>query len=237
MSAPSSAGGARTARGPLRVGELVIDPVTRQVRVGDRDGRAGEQGVRAAAGPGDRAETGLHEGGAAPRRLGLPIDGPDADARLSREPPAAKARPGGRAVRLQLLGRRLSPGRRVNGDLAGPQAQAEPGAPRAAAARSRRWPCWTTARGSVPASTPPGDARRGLMELASCALSELDGAVNGDAVRARTACRQLPRLVHAALERWRTRHHGAWRDQALLGRRPGPCRAAIRSRWRRRSTT
>ena len=55
----------------------------------------------------------------------------------------------------------------------------------------------------VPASTPPGDARRGLLELASCALSELDGAVNGDAVGRERRVVSTRDLVHAALERWR----------------------------------
>jgi hypothetical protein len=55
----------------------------------------------------------------------------------------------------------------------------------------------------VPAASPPGAARRGLLELASSALAELDSAVNGgeplDEHR-RVSCREL---VLASLERWR----------------------------------
>jgi signal transduction histidine kinase len=49
----------------------------------------------------------------------------------------------------------------------------------------------------------PGSARRGLLELARCALAELDGEVNG---RSDTAApREVPfrELLHASLERWR----------------------------------
>jgi signal transduction histidine kinase len=54
----------------------------------------------------------------------------------------------------------------------------------------------------VPAASAPGAARRGLLELAACALDELDRAVNGGERRVarRVSCREL---VHAALERWR----------------------------------
>ena len=56
----------------------------------------------------------------------------------------------------------------------------------------------------MPASSPPGAARRGLLELASAALAELDGAVNGRSaprpVR-EVSCREL---VLASLERWRS---------------------------------
>ena len=56
----------------------------------------------------------------------------------------------------------------------------------------------------VPASSPPGAARRGLLELASAALVELDGAVNGGSaprpVR-EVSCREL---VLASLERWQS---------------------------------
>jgi len=57
--------------------------------------------------------------------------------------------------------------------------------------------------GGLPAASPPNSARRGLLELAVCALDELDGAVNGGngrPVARRVSCREL---VHAALERWR----------------------------------
>jgi signal transduction histidine kinase len=54
-----------------------------------------------------------------------------------------------------------------------------------------------------PAASPPAASRRGLLEVASSALRDLDGAVNGDA-RAREprrfSCREV---VLAAIERWR----------------------------------
>ena len=90
--------------GPLRIGELVIDPATRSVRVGERDGRAGEQGVRAAADAGRRAAPGLQQGGAAARRLGLPLAGPHPDPRLARQPPAAKARSRATAASCSIAG-------------------------------------------------------------------------------------------------------------------------------------
>jgi signal transduction histidine kinase len=56
--------------------------------------------------------------------------------------------------------------------------------------------------GGAPAAAPPVAARRGLLELAVCALEDLDRAVNGG-VRGtprRVSCREL---VHASLERSR----------------------------------
>src|SRR5215204_977584 len=58
-------------------------------------------------------------------------------------------------------------------------------------------------RGATPASSSPGAARRGLLELALAALEELDREVNGGTrgeVRRRVSCREL---VLAAVERWR----------------------------------
>ena len=59
------------------------------------------------------------------------------------------------------------------------------------------------AQAGVPPASPPGAARRGLLELALCALEQLDSEVNG-APKApelrRVSCREL---VHASLERWR----------------------------------
>ena len=55
----------------------------------------------------------LHQGRAVARRLGLPLAGPDPHPRLARQPPAAQARSGWRALRLQLLGRRLQAARGV----------------------------------------------------------------------------------------------------------------------------
>ena len=56
--------------GPIRVGELIVDPLRRKVTVGDREVRAGEEGVHAAAGPRRRPDPGLLQGGAAARRSG-----------------------------------------------------------------------------------------------------------------------------------------------------------------------
>jgi signal transduction histidine kinase len=60
-----------------------------------------------------------------------------------------------------------------------------------------------------PPVTGPGGARRGLLELAVCALEELDATVNGSSRRQisrRVSCREL---VLAALERWRPAAGGA----------------------------
>jgi signal transduction histidine kinase len=56
---------------------------------------------------------------------------------------------------------------------------------------------------SAPSASAPGGARRGLLELAACALEELDAVVNGFSRRSvsrRISCREL---VLASLERWR----------------------------------
>src|SRR5205085_7406638 len=77
------------------------------------DRPAGE-GVRAAAEARFRAEPRLHEGGAAARRLGLPLDRQDADPGLARVAPAPQARPRRRrAVRRQRVGGGLQAARRL----------------------------------------------------------------------------------------------------------------------------
>ena len=101
--------------GPLRVGEIVVDPSRREVRVAGEPVAAREQGVQPAADARLRADPGVHQGRAAARRLGLSLAGPDPDARLARQPPAAQARSRGRALRGQLLGRRLPAHRRARG--------------------------------------------------------------------------------------------------------------------------
>jgi signal transduction histidine kinase len=58
-------------------------------------------------------------------------------------------------------------------------------------------------RGSRPAAAPPGASRRGLLELATSALQDLDGALNGGMPPSeprRFSCRES---VMACLERWR----------------------------------
>jgi signal transduction histidine kinase len=55
-----------------------------------------------------------------------------------------------------------------------------------------------------PAAAPPVAGRRGLLEVASSALEDLDGALNGDASSRparRFSCREV---VLACLERWRS---------------------------------
>jgi hypothetical protein len=58
-------------------------------------------------------------------------------------------------------------------------------------------------RGDRPAAAPRGASRRGLLELATTALQDLDGALNGGAPprpQRRFSCRES---VMACLERWR----------------------------------
>lgn len=58
-------------------------------------------------------------------------------------------------------------------------------------------------RGDRPVAAPRGASRRGLLELATSALQDLDGALNGGAQprpRRRFSCREA---VMACLERWR----------------------------------
>ena len=103
------------AQGALRVGELEIDPPSREVRLRGRADRALAEGVRAAAHAGRRAHAGVHEGGAAAQRLGLPLDRLDADAGLARVPAAAEARRDGDRFVRQRVGRRLPADRRAGG--------------------------------------------------------------------------------------------------------------------------
>ena len=58
-------------------------------------------------------------------------------------------------------------------------------------------------RSGRPAAAPPVASRRGLLELASTALQDLDGAVNGEVAAPparRFSCREV---VFACLDRWR----------------------------------
>ena len=60
----------RAARGRCRVGEIVVDPARRKVWVGEREVRALQQGVLAAARPRLRSAPGLLQAGAARGRSG-----------------------------------------------------------------------------------------------------------------------------------------------------------------------
>ena len=71
------------------------------------------QGVRPPARARGRPVAGLHQAGAAGRDLGSRNGEQDPHPRLAREPAAPQARSRGRALRRQLLGRRLPPPRRV----------------------------------------------------------------------------------------------------------------------------
>ena len=82
---------ARMQRGRLRVGELEIDPAARATHAARAPGRAGGEGVRAAADARVGAHARVHEGGAAARRLGLPVARLDAHAGLARVPAARRS--------------------------------------------------------------------------------------------------------------------------------------------------
>ena len=90
--------------GPLRVGEIFVDPVAARGHGRRRAGEAREQGVQPPAHARRRAAPGVHQGRAAARRLGLSLDGPHADARLARQPAAAQARPASRAATSSTAG-------------------------------------------------------------------------------------------------------------------------------------
>ena len=96
---------AGATRGGRQVGELRIDPVSREVTLRGAPGRAVGEGVRAAAHARRGADARLHQGGAPARRLGLQADGLHAHARLAREPAAAQAgRRGGRRWIVNVWG-------------------------------------------------------------------------------------------------------------------------------------
>src|SRR5947207_3019646 len=61
----------------------------------------------------------LPDGRAAAGRVGVPVDGDDADARQPCLPAAAQARGPRRPVRRERVGRRVSPGRRARGGSGG----------------------------------------------------------------------------------------------------------------------
>ena len=208
--------------GPLRVGEIIVDPARREVRVGGRPVAAREQGVRAAARARLRADAGLHQGGAAARRLGVSLDGPDPHARLARQPAATQARPRVGPLRRQLLGRRLPADRRrrpmlepiaESAALAWPLALTlrcgrgrRPGARRAAAATALnralhelRRPLQALALRRRSAARPAP----ATLELALAALADLDREVNGGRAGAPARPVAARALAEAAVERWR----------------------------------
>src|ERR1019366_3015739 len=100
--------------GRVRVGPLELDPLGRQVWLdggpgGARGGAGGpvEEGVRAAAGAGRRADACVHARGAAARGVGLSVTRDHAYSRRSRRAAAQKARRGRGPVHCQRLGCRV----------------------------------------------------------------------------------------------------------------------------------
>ena len=100
----------------LAAGPLAVDRATRTRDRARPDGRALGEGVRAAGQARHAAHARLHQGGAAARRLGLPVARAHAHARLARLAPAPQARAGRcRGLRAQRVGRRLPADRRLRG--------------------------------------------------------------------------------------------------------------------------
>jgi signal transduction histidine kinase len=77
-------------------------------------------------------------------------------------------------------------------------------------------------RGGRPAAAPQGASRRGLLELVSSALQDLDGELNGGAPQRpsrRFSCRES---VMACLERWRPQAVGAGGIRVYWDAGPAP---------------
>ena len=92
----------------MTAGEVEIDRPTRRVTVAGQRVAPADEGVRAVAEARERSPSGVHERRALARRLGLPLDRPDAHARLAR---FATAPPPRRRLRTKRVGRRLLPTR------------------------------------------------------------------------------------------------------------------------------
>ena len=108
-------GGHRTLE-RVEAGELVVDRRTRRVTVRGELGRRRRPGVRARRAARERPASSVHEGRAAPGRVGLPLARPDAHAGQPRLAAAAQALPrAGRPLRRQRVGGGL-PAARLTGD-------------------------------------------------------------------------------------------------------------------------
>ena len=222
--------------GPRRIGELSIDPATREVRVAGRSVELAQQGVRPAAGAGVGADAGVLEAGAAARRVELPLAGEDPDAGLTRQPAAAKARPRGRAVRRQLLGCRATAWSSRERDRAR--------ARRRVAGGVRRWPRSRSA--TAPAGR--GGGGRSTRRCTSCAArcrrwrcSHTPSAEAGSRTRDPRSARAGPGGARRPRSRgeWGTPRRRCARSRAARGRgslarwreAAGRRGAAIELRW------
>ncbi len=234
-----SCAAATSARsGPIRVGDLAIDPSRREVTVdGDEVTLANKEYellLTARLGSAPR----LHQVRASSRYLGLPHDGPHAHARFPREPPAPKARSRRRPLHRELLGRRLP---------APPGMTGEPLISALGGLAGGLWPialsmAVVVAGGRVRdgrrrrslnerlhelrrplqalalAAKPPGPDRPDPLELALAALRDLDREVNGGGFEFRRRPVEARMLAIAACERWRVRAAKAGRRIAVRWR-------------------
>ena len=100
----------RRRQGLLRVGELTVDPSTRAVRLAGQEGRAGGEGVRAAACAGRGAHARVRQERAAARRVGLPVAREHTHPGCPRVPAAKKLRPSSRqwVVNVRGVGYKLT---------------------------------------------------------------------------------------------------------------------------------
>ena len=238
--------------GPLRVGEIVVDPGRRRAFVDGHEVPLAE-GVLAAARAGDRPAPGLLQARAARSSLGSARADQDPHARLAREPAAPQARPRAGAFRHQLLGSRL-PAPRWMIELAPTFAGWPLAATMAAVAAAQglragrrrsslnealhelRRPLQAIALAGAAGASPP--ALESSVRLAAAALERLDREVNGGR---RCGCRPS----RSSCGRCSTRRRAAGARApasaaARCGCAGGPARrssAATGSSSRRRSTT
>ena len=210
--------------GPCRVGEIVIDPARRQVRVGERDVELSNKEfslLRALASDPTRVFT--------KEELlrdvwGYRLARAHPDARLARQPAAAQARPRARPLRRQLLGRRLPADRRMR-----QLSQTAIGWP-LSAAMAWRWPL---ARRCGPAA----GAARSTGRCTSCggplqALALATAAPSGLGRRRSGSLELAVAALDAARPRDQRRRAG--RSAAGPGAAAAGCEAAV-GRWRARA--
>jgi DNA-binding response OmpR family regulator len=101
----------RPRSGRLRVGDLELDPLTREVQLRGARLDLSQKEFALLRIARVRARSGVHEGGAAARRVGLSRARRHQDPGQSRVSPAQEARRARRPVRDERLGRRVSPRR------------------------------------------------------------------------------------------------------------------------------